>query len=62
MNNIGRIKLGWNVAVQGLRMPSKGGQLIVVEVGDPDDRPFSGLTAVLYAKRPGGAGEGRQPK
>ncbi len=52
-------KLGWDVAVQGLRMPSKGDNAIVVEVGDADDRPLAGLTAVLYAKRPGEAGEGR---
>lgn len=51
-------KLGWDVAVQGLRVPSKGDNTIVVEVGDADDRPLTGLTAVLYAKRPGAAGEG----
>ena len=51
-------QLGWDVAVQGLRMPSKGDNLIVVEVGDADDRPMTGLTAVLYAKRPGETGEG----
>jgi hypothetical protein len=52
-------QLGWDVAIQGLRMPSKGDNAIVVEVGDADDRPLAGLTAVLYAKRPGEAGAGR---
>jgi nitrogen fixation protein FixH len=51
-------RLGWDVAVQGLRVPSKGDNSIVVEAGDADGRPLTGLTAMLYAKRPGEAGEG----
>ncbi len=52
-------QLGWDVAVQGLRMPSKGDNAVVVEVGDADERPLAGLTAVLYAKRLGDVGEGQ---
>lgn len=54
-----RNQLGWDVAIQGLRMPSKGDNSIVVEVGDASDRSLSGLTAVLHVKRPGEVGEGR---
>lgn len=51
-------RLGWDAAVQGLRTPSKGDNPIAVEVADAADRRLGGLTAVLYAKRPGEAGEG----
>ena len=53
-----RDRLGWDVAVQGLRNPSMGDNLVTVEVGDADDRPLIGLTAVLHVRRPGEVGEG----
>jgi FixH protein len=53
-------RLGWEVALQGLRMPRRGENEVTVEVGDAaNNQPFPGLTAVLYAKRPGDSGEGR---
>ncbi|MGO9445161.1 MAG: FixH family protein [Thiobacillaceae bacterium] len=52
--------LGWDVALQGLSMPNRGENQITVEVGDAaTNQPFSGLTAVLHAKRPGDPGEGQ---
>jgi hypothetical protein len=51
-------QLGWAVALQGLRMPGKGGNQVLVEVSDADGNALHGLTAVLRAKRFGETGEG----
>jgi nitrogen fixation protein FixH len=53
-----RGQLGWAVALQGLRMPSRGENAVMVEVSDADGNALPGLTAVLHAKRPGDTGEG----
>ena len=51
-------QLGWDVAVQGLHLPNKGSNSVLVEAGDVEGRPLSNLTAVMNVKRPGEAGEG----
>lgn len=51
-------QLGWTVALQGLRMPSRGENEVTVEAGDADGNALRGLTVVMNTRRPGETGQG----
>lgn len=50
-------QLGWEVRVEGLRMPTVGSNPVTVFVEDGEGRPLAGLSGLIEVARPGSKSE-----
>ncbi len=55
-------QLGWQVRVEGLRMPTVGRNTVTIFVEDREGKPLTGLSGSIEVARPGSKGETRALK